>query len=212
MIRNYDKFDLYYRNILDEVYGQAPDAGHTAWSVKALDLVIPHKEEISTVLDIGCGQGFMRQYFERISLSATWTGIALGTDFQVMSLNKFPNIYEMDMSFLDFPDASFDLIYARHTLEHSPFPLITLKEWHRVSSKYLLVVAPAPEYWGYKGKNHYSVMQKEHLEWLFDLSGWKVDTYEVMELRDTLYQQYEHMDITDLNKHTPVEHRFLCHK
>jgi ubiquinone/menaquinone biosynthesis C-methylase UbiE len=80
----------------------------------------------------------------------------------------------MDFTFLEYPDNYVDLIFARHSLEHSPMPLITLMEWARVSQNWLGIVLPAPEWYTYRGLNHYSVMNMEQIHNLLDVAGWNV--------------------------------------
>jgi SAM-dependent methyltransferase len=90
------------------------------------------------------------------------------------------------MTFTDFDSESFDLVYSRHSLEHSPFPLLTLMEWHRIAKHWLLVILPNPEHYGWAGKNHYGVMNWEQAEYFLDRSGWKViwdDKSEPSEIR-----------------------------
>jgi hypothetical protein len=47
-------------------------------------------------------------------------------------------------------------------------------EWERVSKYWLGLVLPAPEWYGVKGINHYSVMHHEQIENLLARAGWKV--------------------------------------
>jgi hypothetical protein len=88
----------------------------------------------------------------------------------------------MDFSFLDYPDNSFDLIFSRHSLEHSPMPLLTLMEWARVGANWLGLVLPAPEWYTYKGLNHYSVMNFEQVQVMLDVAGWHVMWKDIDEL------------------------------
>lgn len=108
--------------------------------------------------------------FERHNV--TYEGVAIGEDVQVAQ-SKGRNVKKMDFTFLDYSDKSFDLVFARHALEHSPFPLITLMEWHRVAKSWLGIVLPAPEWYTYKGLNHYSVMEKGQIENLLERAGWR---------------------------------------
>ena len=76
--------------------------------------------------------------------------------------------------------------FPRHSLEHSPMPLLTLMEWHRVARQYLMLIVPNPDYYTYIGKNHYAVMDKQQLSWLLRRAGWRVvakDFSEFTELR-----------------------------
>jgi SAM-dependent methyltransferase len=111
------------------------------------------------VLDVGCGQGAALALFRDAGLNAT--GIALGEDVAVCRRQGF-DVREMDFAFLEFADESFDLVWCRHVLEHSIFPLFTLAELFRVlrPGGVLYLEMPAPETAsGHEANpNHYSVL------------------------------------------------------
>jgi hypothetical protein len=102
-----------------------------------------------------------------------YEGVCLGQDY-IVARDLGRNVKKMDFHFLDYPDNSFDLVFARHSLEHSPMPLLALMEWERVSKYWLGLVLPAPEWYTYKGINHYSVMNHEQVENLLHRAGWKI--------------------------------------
>jgi len=153
-----------------DVHPQRADPGHTAWAEDVIKSHIKREFGIRNVLDVGCGEGFCAPAFK--SLGMVWEGVSWDQEDIDRGESKGITIKRMDMSFLDYRDNSFDLIFARHTLEHSPMPLITLLEWYRVSRKYLLVVLPSPDYWGIKGLNHYFVLPKDYWWYLFERAGW----------------------------------------
>jgi len=164
-VRDYTYFDQYYSELVEDIYAQPSDEGH----LKASNAVIIRwllSLGIETVLDVGCGDASSEVVFEENGIE--YCGVALGQDGK----SDNPKVQEHDFTFL--PYSSFDLIYARHVLEHSPFPIITLMEWYRVSNKYLCVVLPNPEHYTYVGKNHYSVMTSNHAAWLLRRAGWKI--------------------------------------
>ena len=75
-------------------------------------------------------------------------------------------------------------MFARHALEHSPFPILSLMEWHRVSKQHLVIVNPNPDYWGWAGRNHYAVANLTQLKFYLERAGWllvkdQVDKYEI---------------------------------
>jgi SAM-dependent methyltransferase len=43
---------------------------------------------------------------------------------------------------LPFAAASHDFVFASHVIEHFPDPIRALYEWHRVASRYVVVIAP----------------------------------------------------------------------
>ncbi len=210
-MRDYNQFDKYLESLDADIYAQPEDEGHTAW---ARDAIVKLKNfyaisQIKTVLDVGCGQGFAHKLFEDIRVE-NWTGITRGEDYEVVK-KKGLNAHDMDMTFIDFDDNTFDLIFARHVLEHSPFPIITLMEWARVGKRWLYLVAPAPEYWTTKGLNHYSVISNEHIQWLLQRAGWQPVGIQVMTMYSKLFIDHNPKAIVEpIEK--PVEFRYICHR
>lgn len=220
MKRNYTNFDLHLDALLEDIYPQPADKGHLQWTKEAIAIFIPSmKEDANSVLDVGCGQGVAKIIFEEV-YGWEWSGVTLGKeDLDVIRANKFGGVYEEDMSFLPFADESFDCVYARHVLEHSPFPLISLMEWARVSRKYLILVAPAPDYWGVKGKNHYAVLYRDQLGWLLARAGWKVvHDFKLTTHDPTFYENVEGdwkkwaTDEKGTHPALDVEYRLFCTK
>jgi SAM-dependent methyltransferase len=171
-MRNFRNINKYLDSLALDIYPQPPDDGHTAWATEAIDAFFPYLPNCKTVLDVGCGQGFCQSIFEKYGFE--YTGIAMGED--VVEAKKIgKNVIEMDFSFLEwFENASYDVVFSRHSLEHAPSPLLTLMEWHRVTKKYLVLVLPAPEYWQYAGRNHYFMLHEKQWENLFDVAGFTV--------------------------------------
>jgi SAM-dependent methyltransferase len=234
--KNYRRFARYVKNLTGDIYAQPPDAGHTAWAFDAFSWIMTtvyagkEPEEIEgKVLDVGCGQAFMSQIFEGAGLE--WTGIAIGEDVQfgVAKLAEYglspEKIREADMTFLPFKDEEFDLIFARHVLEHSPFPIISLMEWRRVAVRggHLCLVAPAPHWWKYQGRNHYSIVPMPLLKWWCERAGWKPIHEFVFENRNPLFLKHLGVyqtaissgamrpeDALDAYPPGPVEFRLIC--
>lgn len=170
-MRDFTRIDGYINKLYADIYEQPEDIGHITLAQKAVDHWMSKLTTCHSVLDVGCGQGMCQPMFER--WGASYEGIALGEDvIKAQALGR--NVKRMDFSFLDYADKSFDLIFARHSLEHSPMPLLTLMEWARVGTNWLGVVVPAPEWYGYSGRNHYSVMNMDQLRNVLDVAGWRV--------------------------------------
>jgi SAM-dependent methyltransferase len=206
-MRDYTRFDKYVNNLSQDVYAQPIDDGHMKMGVQAIQTLAAIPEGIRNVLDIGCGQGAFRGVFEGKNLE--WTGVTIGEDYAVCEKLGLP-VYNFDMTFLGLPDNSYDLVFARHVLEHSPFPVITLMEWRRVCRGWLALVAPAPAYWGIQGRNHYSVLDMPRLKWLLSRAGWNPIHEVVIKTSDKLFRE-AHPEV-DHPKHrtVEVEYRFLC--
>jgi len=218
-MRNYTEIDKHLDSLREDIYPQPVDEGHTDWATTAIDEMMP-EEKVESVLDVGCGEGFCAPIFEKIGVK--WFGVTLGDDDFAKAHTTYPDrVMKGDFTFLGWlKDEGFDMIFARHALEHSPMPLITLMEWHRVASRWLLLIAPAPEYWLYKGKNHYAVMNQDQISWLLKLSGWLPVLFDTM---TTFHEDYVYhfakgakKDKDGKIKFPPseldVEYRYLCRK
>ncbi|MBC8553822.1 MAG: methyltransferase domain-containing protein [Candidatus Brocadiales bacterium] len=212
-MRNYENIDKYLNELEEEIYPAPSDEGHTAWAKDVIDKFLPG--DVTTVLDIGCGEGFCKPLFPD---GVAYVGITLGKEEYAVAMAKSRNVRMMDMNFLDFDDKSFDLLFARHALEHSFSPLLSLMEWRRVSNRYLLLVLPAPDYWTYAGRNHFYVLN--HSQWwnLFEQTNWKVIQEEIFDTRNQLFLDHYLPDEKNRSKvkyphaPVPVEYRWLLEK
>ena len=183
-MRDYINFDKYLTELIGDVYASPSDPQHSEWRQWIFTNWISKLFGVTTCLDIGCGDGFCKPMAEDVGLK--WSGVTIGSEYLDLKNNGF-DVYNADMTFLPFHNNSFDLLMAFHVLEHSPFPLITLMEWHRVAKTYLCIVLPTPEFWTYAGRNHYSVMEKEHFRWIAKRAGWRL----IWE--DSIKQEYRFM-------------------
>jgi len=187
-MRDYTNIEKYLNELEQDIYEQSSDEWHTKMAKEVIDDWIPKLDKCESVLDVGCGSGFCMSMFEDFGID--YFGITLGEDFK-----KYPfesdKIFSCDFSFVCWDDNAIDLIFSRHSLEHSPMPLLTLMEWHRVAKKYLCLIMPKPEAFGFGGRNHYSVLTIEQIKFLLDRSGWEI-----------MWQNHK----------TPEEYRFMCKK
>ena len=168
MVRDFSHFSFYLNRLLKDVYAQPPDPLHTSWTEQVMDEWIKNLMDVHSVLDVGCGQAFAQPMFEKLGMQ--YTGVTLGEDYsEAKKLGR--NVINCDYSFLPYEDGSFDLVFARHSLEYSPSPIPTLMEWRRVSKAFVCVVAPAPAHWGWTGANHYSLANKEQLQFWITQAG-----------------------------------------
>ena len=169
--RDWKHHDQYITKLYGDIYPQPDDSGHTEMARQVIDNWMSKMSTCKSVLDLGCGTGFCQPMFEKWGV--TYEGICMGEDF-IDAKNNGRNVQPMDFNFLDYTDERFDLLFSRHSLEHSPMPLLTLMEWARVSKNWLGLILPAPEWYTYTGRNHYSVMNWEQIKNLLKVSGWNV--------------------------------------
>jgi ubiquinone/menaquinone biosynthesis C-methylase UbiE len=89
-----------------------------------------------SLLDLGCGAGENSVYFAKLGAHCVATDYSPGMVEVALKLaekngvtvtGKVVNAME-----IDYPDNSFDIIYAANLLHHIPDPLITIREMHRV--------------------------------------------------------------------------------
>ncbi|MDD2540883.1 MAG: class I SAM-dependent methyltransferase [Desulfuromonadaceae bacterium] len=155
----------FINKIESETYPETPSSIHSAITAKMLDMLLC-KYNISTaarILDIGCGQGPALEIFREKGYVNT-VGISLNDEDVRICTEKGHDVHKMDQSFLEFPEGSFDFVWARHVIEHSIFPLFTLTTFARVIAPggMLYLEAPAPETACHheRNPNHYSVLSR----------------------------------------------------
>ena len=170
-MRNYKHIESHLDELLEDVYPQPVDEGHTALALDVIDNWIADLDNCDSVLDVGCGEAFLQPAFEYLGIK--YTGVCLGEDYT--KANKLGRSVEKhDFNFMPYKDEQFDLVFARHALEHSVMPLISLMEWHRVATRWLCLIMPKPKYWTFIGRNHYSVMALSQCRFLLQRAGWKI--------------------------------------
>ena len=160
-----------------ETYPEASSPGHDAITKRAMEHLFTNFSlpTAAHILDVGCGQGIALSPFQERGFLPI--GITLNpVDAEVCQRQGF-DVRIMDQSFLDFPDAAFDLVWARHVLEHSFMPLYTLTEFRRVlrQDAILYLEMPAPDTLLHEGNtNHYSVLGRTMWESLIKRSGFTI--------------------------------------
>ncbi|MEC4986452.1 MAG: class I SAM-dependent methyltransferase [Oscillatoria sp. PMC 1068.18] len=178
------KLENFLEKIKSDTYPEPPTSLHTNITKKVIDYFfnkfsLPPQAKI---LDIGCGQGVALELFAAKGYHPI--GITLNNEDVAICQEKGYEVYEMDQSFLDFDNETFDLIWCRHCLEHSIFPYFTLNEIYRVTKPqgYLYIEVPAPETscQHQSNRNHYSVLGKPMWLELIKRSGFKIaDTIDI---------------------------------
>jgi|SRR5690349_60542 len=166
-MRNYAHLDNYLNVLQSDVYEQPEDSGHSKYAKEVIDRWCSKLVGCQTVLDLGCGSGFCEPMFARHRI--VWKGVTLGPDYLVCE-EKGLDVVKEDFNFLSFPDNSFDLLFARHSFEHTFSPLVSLMEWRRVTKQWVCIIVPNPANFTVRGKNHLSVLYSDQLKWLFEVA------------------------------------------
>jgi SAM-dependent methyltransferase len=154
-----------------QVYAEKPSELHSHITRKSADELLkacPLRPG-ARILDVGCGQGPALEYFTRKGFFPV--GVTQSDeDIEACKRQGF-TVARMEQSFLDFEPETFDLVWARHVVEHSIFPLFTLDGFQRVirDGGYLYLEVPAPDTSCHheQNPNHYSVLTKS--SWLSHL-------------------------------------------
>lgn len=96
----------------------------------------PSKSAGQTVLDIGCGNGYIMSKFARsgaqvFGLDISESALAV-TRRRLNLLNLKGDLLQVDAAWLPFADSSFDLVYSLGVLHHSPYTEACFREIYRV--------------------------------------------------------------------------------
>lgn len=174
-MRDYLQIDRYLDQFMQDIYPEPDMPQHEDITEKVFQtFLVPNKEVFKQVLDVGCGRGIALKRFRSLGIPAV--GITLGNEDYQECLNQNFDVRLLDQSFLDFSPGTFELVYARHVLEHSPFPLVTLFGFNRVltSNGYMYVEVPWAESIHTTNPNHYSLFGKKSWRQLFGKSGFSI--------------------------------------
>lgn len=119
MRRQWELIDEYMELLQKDVYDEPVTVNHARITREAFRaFVAPNQAGIGKLLDVGCGQGLMLQLCREAQIPAA--GVTLSQkDVEVCHSKGFEATHG-DQSFLEFPDESFDVVWSRHCLEHSP--------------------------------------------------------------------------------------------
>ena len=98
---------------------------------------------VDSVLEVGCGTGAVLAEVARRGIGKRHQGV----DMADPGVHLDPDaaglqIAQYDGAVLPFADASFDLVFASHVLEHVPDPRSLLREMKRVSRQFIYIEVP----------------------------------------------------------------------
>jgi len=135
----------------------------------------------ANILDIGCGYGYFLDKMKELEYTNV-TGISLSEGNVNLCKSRGLNAKVYDPSFLPqsdgYIDESVDFIFLRHTLQHSPYPIISLTEYNRLlklnGKMYIEVPAPDNARRHEYNQNHYSILGSKQLDALLQRTGFDV--------------------------------------
>lgn len=140
------------------------------------------------ILDLGCGPGyFLDEMKEREYTNVT--GVTLSPEDITLCESKGHTVKPYDLSFIPAADGWYDetvdLIFLRHALEHSPWPIISLIEYNRVLKQggklYIEVPQPDCDRAHEENLNHYSILGNRQLAALLRRTGFDITTFNNLE-------------------------------
>lgn len=119
----------------ENLWGQTPERYQSEVKTDLIDIL---PQDIRSILDVGCGDGF-------ITNALSDHALVIGLDISRSAL-KFVTRERIQGSILDIPlkDGACDLVMANDLLEHlePPLKVQALRELTRVSSKYVIITVP----------------------------------------------------------------------
>ena len=91
----------------------------------------------TSLLDVGCGNGFFSVYFDQIC-----NVTAIDYSQKMLDLNPVKNKLQMDANHLEFDDNCFDIVFCQALLHHVEDIDNVIKEMRRVSKKHVVILEP----------------------------------------------------------------------
>ena len=160
---------------LTHVYSEPDSSLHTNLINQMVEKIQSTYPPEGKMLDVGCGTGYAMQKFKELGNTAEMTGLTLShVDAEAARARGF-EVVEQDMSFTDFEDSTFDYLWVRHSLEHSPYPLLTLREFYRImkpgAAAYIEMPSPKCDRLLEDYDNHYSIMGSRQWQCLMKRAG-----------------------------------------
>ena len=169
------------RKCAETCYSEPESDIHNRLTEMAWERVRPMLEPGANILDVGAGSGVGLKRFAVDQFKCVGLNLHLA-DVEACHANHVACI-KGDMHDIPIVSLTFSLVWARHVLEHSPFPMLALAEIHRILDPGGLLYAEVPDpatpcaHWS--NPNHWSCFTREAWQQLFLRAGFEpVDSWE----------------------------------
>lgn len=130
---------------------------------------VPESDTYKTLLDIGCGDNQVLDYFSE--------------KYDCKGIDKFPRVQDNRITQGDFYELqnyfkNIDIIFCNHTLEHSLAPLLLeqIKEVHNIGGTIFIAVPDCDYSWAYditSSTTHWSIFNQGFLRHLLTRYGYE---------------------------------------
>jgi 2-polyprenyl-3-methyl-5-hydroxy-6-metoxy-1,4-benzoquinol methylase len=112
-------------------------------------IIYPIKDEIDSALEIGCGEGYITDYFNQKGIPTAGTDVS--SRIIDVAKAKFPGRFFFVLSVYDLHSVQkeYDLIVANEVFEHLEDPDRAIEEVKKISRKYILISVPNEPYFSF---------------------------------------------------------------
>jgi len=116
-------------------------------SERQLKMCLEFNDQAKDLLDVGCSAGYVLEAGKRLGLTSSGMDVSSFAINLVMERGFTAKVGRLED--MPFEDMSFDIVTAKHTIEHAEEPLNALTECRRVlrPNGVLLIVVPDAAYW-----------------------------------------------------------------
>lgn len=166
-----EQLQQFYEKI-DSISSNRP----TDVSARGVAVIKEHcKGQIESVLDVGCGKGYLLGQLQQAYPAMKCQGV----DFVTRQLPSNILFAKAAATSLPFADKSFDLVLCTHTIEHIYNAWELVKELKRVARKKIIIITPKQRYFYYTLDEHILFFpQKELLTGLIEMENYECSNIE----------------------------------
>jgi len=130
--------DFWERNDL----GRRRNPTHPVVKAYVLSKILEIQKHISietetTLLDVGCGNGFFTTHFNQICNT-----IGIDSSKKMIELNPNKNVSVMDARKIEYPNDTFDIVFCHALLHHVVERDKVIQEMKRVSKRFVIILEP----------------------------------------------------------------------